>query len=128
MTAQEAALAWAQGKKVEADYNDGIWALVSPPGSKPDVNIYSPDVFCHPAYTFRLAPEPRLRPLTIEEWKGRVGSVVKLKATAHVVIVVGADAQHVLPAMFQGYTPSEMLERWTFADGSPCGVMEGGAQ
>jgi hypothetical protein len=125
LTAQQAALAWAQGKIVEASYNGGTWILVSPPGETQDPTKYNPSAFCHSQYTFRLAAEPVMRPLTIEEWKGRVGSVVKLKNTGNIVVVSGVDNIGVFPALFQRYTPSEMLERWEFSDGSdgsPCGV------
>jgi hypothetical protein len=127
MTAHEAALAWAHGKKVEsAEPHLENWLPVDAVGECEN-DQRSPSIFCFSSHwRSRLAPEPVMRPLTIEEWKGRVGSVVKLKAAGDVVVVAGVDAEYVMPALFAGYTPSEMLERWTFADGSPCGVMDGG--
>ncbi len=74
LTLQEAALAWAQGKRVEArpSFRDGgPWDTISPVGHKdssrwPASILNDEDV----AYKFRLAPEPpakKWRPWTPEE-------------------------------------------------------------
>jgi len=128
VTAQEAALAWAQGKKVEADYSDGIRMQVSPPGGKPNATTCNPAVFCHHGYAFRLAPEPKLRPLTIEEWKGHLGAGVVYKANGDLSTVLGVSPGREIVSVYvdKCFSREEMLERFTFLDGSPCGVMEGG--
>ena len=73
LTLQEAALAWAQGKRVEArpSFRDGgPWDTISRVGHKDSshwpASILNEDV----AYKFRLAPEPpakKWRPWTPEE-------------------------------------------------------------
>ena len=130
MTAQEAALAWAHGKKVEAvriGRND--WAEIAPPGEEPKTDRCSSAIFALPGRRFRLAPEPVMRPLTIEEWKGYLGAGVIYKANGDLSTVLGVSPGRELVSVYanQGFSPEEMLENFTFLDGSPCGVMEGGA-
>jgi hypothetical protein len=63
LTLQEAALAWAQGKRVEAKrFTDSDWLPVDSPGeSKSDQ--WGTMVFgCRIGYAFRLAPEPPAKP------------------------------------------------------------------
>ena len=62
LTLQEAALAWAQGKRVEAIHKTLFserWTKVEPAGAECS-NTYSAGVFgdCAGKYRFRLAPEP----------------------------------------------------------------------
>ena len=74
LTLQEAALAWAQGKRVEAIHKTLFserWTKVEPAGTECS-NTYSAGVFgdCAGKYRFRLAPEPptkKFRPWTPEE-------------------------------------------------------------
>jgi hypothetical protein len=71
ITLQEAALAWAQGKRVEAGSTGGDgWMLIDPVGECRR-DTHSQSVFgCRNEYRFRLAPEPpakRYRPWTPEE-------------------------------------------------------------
>jgi hypothetical protein len=71
ITLQEAALAWAQGKRVEAGSTGGDeWLPIDPVGECLR-GTHSQTVFgCRNEYKFRLAPEPpakRYRPWTPEE-------------------------------------------------------------
>lgn len=74
LTVQEAALAWAQGKKVEAcSPVNSIWLEVTPVGAAVERprGKYPADVFTSDlAFRFRVAPEPpakEYRPWTPEE-------------------------------------------------------------
>jgi len=85
LTWQEAALAWAQGKRVEAAVIGGDeWLPIDPVGSagRESFSSYSPGIFgeCSHSYKFRLAPEPpakKFRPWTPEEVP--VGAQVRYK-------------------------------------------------
>lgn len=70
LSLEEAALAWAQGKRVEASPElTDKWGSVHGVGKQE--GIYTQKVFCgYPKYRFRLAPEPqpkKFRPWTPEE-------------------------------------------------------------
>ena len=127
LTVQEAALAWAQGKKVEVCM-EMEWRPILPVG-KWDARVLDGSVFNVESCAFRLALEPKLRPLTIEEWNKRVGQAVCFRGSEQVRLICGVsgpDSVHVY--LEGGYTPDAMMRQFTFLDGSPCGVMEGGAQ
>jgi hypothetical protein len=133
MTAQEAALAWAQGKKVETRVKhsaDFCWLPIADPGDNATRDTCLASVFNEPSYEFRLAPEPKLRPLTIEEWKGHLGAGVVYKANGDLSTIGGVSPGRELVSVYanQGFSPEEMLENFTFISGSPCGAMEGGAK
>jgi hypothetical protein len=90
LTLQEAALAWAQGKRVEAAVIGGDeWLPIDPIGECLR-NTYPPTVFsCGNEYSFRLAPEPpakRYRPWTPEEVP--VGAVIRNKGGTGISIIV----------------------------------------
>lgn len=69
LTVQEAALAWAQGKRVEASPKQKeAWVGIRPFSSP--FSSYSPDVLLDLSFKFRLAQEPpakKFRPWTPEE-------------------------------------------------------------
>ena len=71
LTVQEAALAWAQGKRVEAVGPSNAWGLIQQVGSSE--GMWQPSVFSGDSsrvFCFRLAPEPtakRYRPWKPEE-------------------------------------------------------------
>lgn len=71
LTLKEAALAWAQGKKVEAIGPSNVWGLIQQVGSSD--GMWQPGVFSGDScrvFHFRLAPEPpakRYRPWTADE-------------------------------------------------------------
>jgi len=71
LTLQEAALAWAQGKRVEAMGPSNAWGLIQEVGSSD--GMWQPGVFSGDnsrVFRFRLAPEPpakKWRPWTPEE-------------------------------------------------------------
>jgi hypothetical protein len=88
LSVQEAALAWAQGKKVEAmGPHQDAWGLITPIGG--GKSLWTSEVFTRTdkVFTFRLATEPpskRYRPWTPEEvplnawFKGENGIGFKL--------------------------------------------------
>ena len=90
LTVQEAALAWAQGKKVRATaVESGIGGLISTVGTRD--GTWSADVFGKPygTYTFRLAPVPptkQWRPWTAEEVP--VGALLRTKAGHFIHMIV----------------------------------------
>lgn len=79
LTLQEAALAWAQGKSLEATAeNLKDWTPITGIGYKTAIGKYSSWVFSKSGFRFRLAPEPpakRFRPWTPEEVP--VGALVR---------------------------------------------------
>lgn len=84
LTVQEAALAWAQGKRVEAAAIGGDeWLPIDPVGECIR-NAYPATVFsCLNDYSFRLAPVPpakKWRPWTAEEVP--VGAQVRYKGNS----------------------------------------------
>jgi hypothetical protein len=128
LTLQEAALAWAQGKRVEAmdpSAKPELWMAVSEIG-KDSRTSYTAAVFNEDAgiYRFRLAPEPpakRYRPYNRAELCNHLGKVVEAKGgdfTALIIIVLH-EAVHIGNSH---YTFKNLLEDFTWKDGSPCGV------
>ena len=105
LTLQEAALAWAQSKRVEArveGHSDGAWRLVEPPGIDSGRN-YSAGVLGKTVckYQFRLAPEPpqkKFRPWTPEEVP--VGALITNKdwvgKTYGRFSIAGCDAEGII--------------------------------
>lgn len=100
LTLHEAALAWAQGKRVEAIHKTLFserWTKVEPAGTECS-NTYSAGVFgdCAGKYRFRLAPEPpakRFRPWAPEEVP--VGALVRFgngKTGNHCWMITGWNA------------------------------------
>jgi hypothetical protein len=91
ITLQEAALAWAQGKRVEAtpkSHDD--WTLITRVGLKTNADEYSSGVFAMSEYLFRLTPEPpakRYRPWTPEEVP--VGALTKPNHGGDVLMIIG---------------------------------------
>lgn len=83
LTLEEAALAWAQGKRVEAMLvKGGCWKPIDNIGEC-DVEKFSQSVFgFRDSFNFRLAPEPpakKFRPWTPEEVP--VGAIVRTART-----------------------------------------------
>lgn len=79
LTVKEAALAWAQGKRVEATKAGRDWSEVAAVGESTTARVYSSAVFSLVDYKFRLAPEPpakRYRPWTPEEVP--VGALIRI--------------------------------------------------
>jgi len=94
ITLQEAALAWAQGKRVEAGSTGGDgWMLIDPVGECRR-GTHSQSVFgCRNEYRFRLAPEPpakRYRPWTPEEVP--VGGLFRKKGFTGVSLILSNGA------------------------------------
>jgi hypothetical protein len=122
ITLQEAALAWAQGKRVEAAWKPddgklGRWGLIY--NFTTGVGEYWPVIFNDPnGWHFRLAPEPpakRYRPWTVEEVP--VGCLVKAKDTGSIwvlggrnnggsIIIHGDDRYHHVGWIFDNYLHS----------------------
>lgn len=120
LTQEEAALLWAQKKRVQATYaaNPGAWGDIVPIGS--GEGAYWPTIFSKTkeSYLFRLAPEPpakKWRPWTPEEVP--VGARFRFNdAGSHqwiitgwnlVVIHISNPARHSIP---MGVALSEICE------------------
>ena len=130
LTVQEAALAWAQGKRVEAMGPTSLeWAPVIKVGGGD--GEWSPGVFTarNPNYRFRIATEPpakKFRPWSAEEVP--VGAVTRPKCGGDVLMIVGRFSSVALLAGDGGMYPfGRLLERREHSiDGgktwTPCGV------
>jgi len=85
LTLQEAALAWAQGKRVEAIGPSNAWGLIQEVGSSD--GMWQPGVFSGDSsrvFRFRLAPEPpakKWRPWTLEEVP--IGALIRWKSDSN---------------------------------------------
>jgi hypothetical protein len=94
LTLEEAALAWAQGKRVEANRKGhDVWTQITGIGRKRTESEYSSDVFAMSDYLFRLAPEPpakRYRPWTPGEVP--VGRLFRKKGFAGVSLILSNGA------------------------------------
>jgi len=97
LTLQEAALAWAQGKRVEAAWKPddgklGRWGLIY--NFTTGVGEYWPVIFNDPkGWHFRLAPEPpakRYRPWTPEEVP--VGAAIRKKGVSGISVILSNGA------------------------------------
>ena len=118
ITLQEAALAWAQGKRVEGlrSETEG-WGLICPlgeDGGKFSVRLLE----SHNGVRFRLAPEPpakRYRPWTQEEVP--VGAVMRWKTTpGHASLICSHGDTCVFPAgATQGTTFQDALINWVYS-------------
>jgi hypothetical protein len=130
LSLQEAALAWAQGKRVEAAVIGGDeWMPIDPIGECLR-NAYPPSVFsCRDEYGFRIAPEPpakKFRPWTPEEVP--VGAITRSQVPHEVLMIIGRNEDGVRLADDDGwYSYSALVLARTYStDGGktwlPCGV------
>jgi len=130
LTVQEAALAWAQGKRVEAAVIGGDeWLLIDPVGECIR-NAYPATVFsCLNDYSFRLAPVPpvkKWRPWTAEEVP--VGALTRSKVPNEILMIIGRNETGVRLAVHDGwYNYDSLVKARTYStDGGktwlPCGV------
>lgn len=133
ITPQEARLAWAQDKKVEAGpRTSGAWIPV-----RPNVSIgghqHSADVLLDPSFIYRLTPEPpakKFRPWTPEEvpvnawFKGENGIGFKL---AYADLWGGSRSATVANGSGSHLSLDYILKAWTWSPDNgktwlPCGV------
>ena len=126
---QEAALAWAQGKKVHAKAVDtGIAGLISTVGTRN--GTWSADVFGRPygTYTFRLAPKTpakKWRPWTPEEVP--VGALTRSMPN-EILMIIGRNETGVRLADDDGwYNYDSLVKARTYSTDNgktwlPCGV------
>lgn len=125
LSLEEAALAWAQRKRVEAMWPPrDAWGLVTPIGG--GGGLWSPEVFARTdcVFKFRLAPEPpakKFRPYTRSEIEKHLGVGVQHKDRGYSAIIIAVLEEAVHIGMWN-YTLDELLENFTWSDGSPCGV------
>jgi hypothetical protein len=88
---QEAALAWAQGKRVETKHPiHEEWGIIAPVGSED--GVFSGKTFACADWLFRLAPEPpakRFRPWTAEEVP--VGALIRTKGAHFIHMIVALN-------------------------------------
>jgi hypothetical protein len=130
LTLEEAALAWAQGKRVEAAVIGGDeWLPIDPVGECLR-NAHPATVFaCRDEYRFRLAPEPPAK-----KWRTwgildvRVGMLVKRIHTNNAQLIVGIKwPTHVDVGQSLNMTIEYLVEHYEHStDGGktwlPCGV------
>ncbi len=124
LSLEEAALAWAQGKRVEATNSSGMgdFYSIGPVGSKN--GRWNPLVFNGDGHRFRLAPEPpakKWRPYMRIEIEKHLGVGVQHKGRGYSAIIIAVLEEAVHIGMWN-YTLDELLENFTWSDGSPCGV------
>lgn len=129
LSLEEAALAWARGKRVEAspELTDN-WGSVCGVGNRQ--GVYTQKVFCgYPKYRFRLAPEPpakRYRPWTPNEVP--VGAVTKPNHGGDVLMIIGRFSNGALLAGDRAVYPFGdllKLRQHSLDNGKtwlPCGV------
>jgi hypothetical protein len=125
ITIQEAALAWANGKRVQATARNGAGEFydIGKPGSTS--GMWNAAIFNGSEnHKFRLAPEPpakRYRPYNRAELCEHLGKVVEAEGGAFtaLIIIVFHEAVHIGNSH---YTFQSLLEDFTWKDGSPCGV------
>jgi len=129
LTVQEAALAWAQGKRVEAAAIGGDeWLPIDPVGECIR-NAYPATVFsCLNDYSFRLAPEPpakKFRPWTPEEVP--VGALTRSMPN-EILMIIGRNETGVRLADDDGwYNYDSLVKARTYSTDNgktwlPCGV------
>lgn len=105
--------AFAEGKRVQKLLAKGWTDMDGEPCFDADIKNY------------RIAQEPTYRPWKPEEVP--VGAVVRHKDNSivrHVIVACTNDIVWTGPSA--RYSLPNMLANWTMADGSPCGVKEGG--
>ncbi len=129
LTVKEAALAWAQGKRVEAAVIGGDeWLPIDPVGECIR-NAYPATVFsCLNDYSFRLAPEPpakKWRPWTPEEVP--VGALTRSMPN-EILMIIGRNETGVRLADDDGwYNYDSLVKARTYSTDNgktwlPCGV------
>jgi len=75
-------------------------------------------------YEYRIKPEPKLRPWKPEEVP--VGTAIRFKANSgwRCLIVSAYNSRVIVGGRRAEFTTTEILEKFTLIDGSPCGVNE----
>jgi hypothetical protein len=134
LTLEEAALAWAQGKRVEAEalgLSTRIWAPIHSLGTKD--GYWNPNVFADISgvYKFRLAPEPpakKWRVWGIEDARANIGKLVKRIHTNNAQLIVGIKwPTHVDVGQSENFTVEYLAEHFEHSIDHgktwlPCGV------
>jgi hypothetical protein len=132
LSLQEAALAWAQGKRVDAmGPNRDVWGLVKPIGGGDC--YWSPEIFTRTdrVFMFRLAQEPpakKWRAWGIEDARANIGKLVKRIHTNNAQLIVGIKwPTHVDVGQSGNMTVEYLAEHFEHStDGGktwlPCGV------
>ena len=130
LTLEQAALAWAQGKRVEAARHDrdDKWIEIDGVG-KCEQGTLGQQVFGLPnIFRFRLAPEPpakKWRPWTRDEVP--IGAIIKAKGKAWRSLILGVTAACRIQIHDGGFDPEFALENHVHSldNGKtwlPCGV------
>ena len=71
---------------------------------------------------FRIKPEPKLVPFTIEDKDLFLGKIIKHRRSNLFNIIVGASQQFIwVGGVVKGFNYMELWEMYEFEDGSPCG-------
>jgi hypothetical protein len=131
LTLQEAALAWAQGKRVEAmGPLREEWGLIAQVGGAKGKVMWDASLFARAdrVFMFRIAPEPpakRYRPWTPEEVP--VGAVTRPKVGGDILMIIGRIDGALLAGDSGPYPLSALLDAREHSTDNgktwlPCGV------
>ena len=128
LSLEEAALAWAQGKRVEARpvFPGGApWSQIAPLGTVQN-KMWPASIFNDTANSrsFRLTPEPpakKWRPYTQLDGVPLLGERVIRKGGTRTYLIIGV-LEEVVHIGNSHYTFQNLMDEFTWSDGSPCGV------
>lgn len=96
--------AWADGKQIQYRIDDDCeWNDINDPAFFPD-------------YEYRVKPEPILIPFDYSDAKFLIGKAIKHKTLNYVELIKFISDKFVCDISFDN-----LLEYYTFLDGSPCG-------
>ena len=74
--------------------------------------------------SYRVKPDPLMRPFTQDELPGLIGKVVKTKRHEDSFLITGFSDEKVIVGALRIGVTTWLLEHYEFLDGSPCGVVE----
>lgn len=109
--------AFEEGKQIQIEAADGNWRDIKTPTFS--VGVYGTK--------YQIKPEPKYRPYNKHDKIELLGKVVVNKASSIKRIILAVD-----PSMSVGLwsscedwaDPKSLLKYYTFADGTPCGILD----
>ena len=99
--------AYADGKGIEYSFIKDSWY----DDKNPCWNLVD--------YNYRVKEAPEYIPFTFEDAEFLIGKIVSSKKKQYKVMIFECNKKSV-----QHYTYEELLNNWTFLDGSPCGKLK----
>jgi hypothetical protein len=108
--------AFKEGKRVQYRYNiksgaSDDWDDVIEGHSAWDTN----------SFIYRIAPEPKLVPFTHEDAEQLIGKAIKDRGDTVILLITGIVMQSIYLSMSGERDYLELMENYTFLDGTPCG-------